>query len=204
MIEKIKRLAKWLISAKTQAKVWSAVIVALAVAWATYLLGPRGTPKATENNPLAQDQEVAVDEMALRREKLSAQLATSRIRFADWQRLVKSTTNASDRKALVENYRGEMVTWEGVFDRLSEISPENGGNPNQRYLLVMYESETVRTGTELSRAPALCVLSESAGSELQELSPGKQVVVQGTLAAPETLHGTQLGTRLYNCEVVWR
>ncbi len=191
----------WAISARTQTKLWGAVFIALAVAWSTYLLGPDNSRRNdSEKVPVANSS----TEVQTPKTNASNELAASRIRFADWQRLIKTPGDDATRRSLVENYRGETVTWEGYLDQINEISPENGGSENQRFLLCMYESESVRQSNELGRAPALCALAESFRDQVATLRPGQRVIVKGTLAAPETLHGSLIGTRLYNCELQLR
>lgn len=214
MFESFKNACRWLISPKTQIKIWGAVIVALAVAWFTHWFGPRkqtvhGVPMLNDLAVVkalsADDDNPTTDSVSSKPSlDISKLIAASRIRFTDWQQLIKASQDSESRRRLVENYRGETVVWEGVFDGISRIAAENGGTPAQQYLLVMYEAESVRTSSNLGRAPALCMLPEAAGAVLSDLEPGQKIVVQGTLAAPETLHGTLLGTRLYNCEVLLR
>lgn len=203
--EHVRDVANWVLSSKIQTKIWGAVLIALAVAWSTYWLGPRTSIQV--ETPLHWSvfqadppnvHRVAPDEA------IATRLAASRIRFPDWQQLIKTSADDANRRSLVENYRGETVTWEGYFDEVQELSAPFGGSETGRFLLSMYESEAVRTSTILGRAPALCVLSESARNQVADLKPGQRVVIQGTLAAPETMHGNLLGTRLYNCEILLR
>jgi hypothetical protein len=196
-----KATGGWAISARTQTKIWGAVFIALAVAWSTYLLGPDNSRRNDSEKVLATTPST---ESQTPKTNLSTELAVSRIRFADWQRLIKTPGDDTTRRSLVENYRGETVTWEGYLDQVNEIKPENGGSEHQRFLLCMYESESVRQSDDLGRAPALCALPESFRDQVATLRPGQRVIIKGTLAAPETLHGTLIGTRLYNCELKLR
>jgi hypothetical protein len=194
MLERFKRICKWLTCAKLQSKIWTAVVVALAVGWCTFWLGPKS--RVTSNSD-------AVTTRAPEREPDIRQLLQeSRISFADWQQLVKKSGSSAARKDLVDNYIGERVTWQGVVDSVSMISAENGGNPNQRYLLAMYEDVETAGSKSLGRAPALCLFADGYKDRLARLEAGQMVIVRGTLAASETLHGTLLGTRLYRCELL--
>jgi hypothetical protein len=205
VVDQFRSLAGWALSTRTQAKLWSAVMVALAVTWSTYWLGPRPSTRgdSTAISPVPVGNGVSGQPVAAGNEAETG-LAASRIRFPDWQQLIKAPADDATRRSLVENFRGETVTWEGYFDEVNEISSERGGSESGRFILTMYESEAVRLSAALGRAPALCLLSEAARSEISSLKPGQRVIVRGTLAAPETLHGTLLGTRLYNCEILLR
>jgi hypothetical protein len=194
MLERCKRICKWLTSPKLQSKIWTAVVVALAVGWCTFWIGPKSI---ATNNMDAVTTRGPEEETTIRQ-----LLQESRISFADWQQLVKTSGSSAARKGLVENYVGERVTWQGVFDSVSTISAENGGNPNQRCLLVMYEDVETAGSNNLGRAPALCLFADEYKERLARLKAGQTIIVQGTLAASETLHGTSLGTRLYRCKLL--
>lgn len=198
MRTRLGRLAAWLCSPRTQTKIWGAVLVALTVAWFTHWFGP------SKRSDLASlTLPVKSAELPDRKPEVPPS-ASSRIQFSDWQQLVKATRDAESRRLLAENYRGETVVWEGVLDAVNTVPSSAGASANQKFLLVMYESESVRASDALGRAPALCLLPETAASDLENLHPGQRITVRGTLAAPETLHGTLLGTRLYNCEILRR
>jgi hypothetical protein len=203
--DKVRSVTGWAFSAKTQTKLWGAVLIALAVAWATYWLGPDSSTHGDSPSVSVTIQAGPQTGTQTAADKGDETLvAASRIRFHDWQQLIKTPADDATRRSLVENFRGETVTWEGYFDGVHEIDPAHGGTETSRFLLAMYESEAVRSSTALGRAPALCMLSESARGQVAELKPGQRVVIKGTLAAPETLHGSLLGTRLYNCEILLR
>lgn len=205
VVDRFRSIAGWALSTRTQAKLWGAVMVALAVTWSTYWLGPKPSTRVESTAVSAVPQAGGVsDERIAAGNEAETDLAASRIRFPDWQQLIKAPADDATRRTLVENFRGETVTWVGYFDEVNEIPSEYGGSETGRFILSMYESETVRVSEALGRAPALCMLSESARREIASLKPGQQVVIKGTLAAPETLHGTLLGTRLYNCEILRR
>lgn len=205
LLDRVRFIISWALSARTQTKVWGAVLIALAVAWSTYLLGPR--PSTGGNAALLSTTlpaSLATSELTAADSGVTASLAASRIRFPDWQQLIKTPKDDVTRQSLVENYRGETVTWEGYFDEVNEVSATKGGSESQRFILAMYESESVRNSKDLGRAPALCWLSESARNHVADLKPGQKLIIKGTLAAPETVHGTLLGTRVYNCEILRR
>jgi hypothetical protein len=202
-LDQVRSLIGWAFSAKTQAKIWGAVLIALAVAWSTYLFGPSPTTRVESTATILPSPSVSGEQVVIQ-DKIATSLATSRIRFPDWQQLIKTPADDATRRSLVENFRGETVTWEGYYDEFHEIDAVYGGSETNRFLLSMYDSEQSRTSTALGRAPALCGLPESAREQVADLKPGQRVIIKGPLAAPETLHGTLIGTRLYNCEILVR
>ena len=205
MHDRIRQIWKWGLSWKTQSTLLSGILVAVLGAWFTYWIGPK-PPTPAEFVPVHTEQPISEvpAETPTRQEQVAKLLRESRISFADWQQIVKAVLPEEKRKQIFENYRGERVTWQGVVEQINEIPRDNGGNPASRYIMVMYEDQETQQTHQLGRAPALCLFPANSQEELQQISPGQEIIVQGTLAAPETLHGTLLGTRLYNCAVLLR
>ena len=201
----LQQIWKWLLSWKTQSKLMSGILVAVLSAWFTHWMGPK-QPTASDFVPLYRAQTVgqASEEKPTRAAEVAKLLRETRISFADWQQMVKAVLPEEKRKQIFENYRGERVTWRGVVEQINEIPRDKGGTPAARYIMVMYEDQETRQANQLGRAPALCLFPDNSQEALQQISPGQEIIVQGTLAAPQTLHGTLLGTRLYNCEVLLR
>lgn len=200
-------LKKWLLSWKTHSSLLTGILVAVAGAWFAHWMGP-GSPQQPVNpqvrRTIAEDDQ-AITMPAPSAEEIAAQMvAESRISFADWQQLVKAVLPEDKRKKIFENYRGEQVRWRGVVNQVNRVPEQYGGSANKRFALVLYEDQDVRDSQQLGRAPAICMFPDSESEELDQVVAGQKVVVQGTLAAPETLHGTLLGTRLYNCKLLLR
>jgi hypothetical protein len=198
---RVQHLWKWLFSWKMQSTLWSGILVAVLGAWFTHWIGPGSSPVQFVPIPV-EKQSPDVKPSLDHQTDVAKLVQESRISFADWQQLVKAVLPEEKRMQILENYRGERVSWQGVVDQINEIPRENGGNATNRYLMVMYEDRQTKVATELGRAPALCIFPANSQDDLQQISPGQEITLQGTLAAPETLHGTLLGTRLYNCKLL--
>ncbi len=185
-------LKKRLFSAKTVVAIITAVVATVAGAWGKHLIGPRPAPPS-------QHASIQTGELE-RRSALVAQLAESRVSFADWQALLKQSLNADQRKAIFERYRGERVTWQGYVSGVNRIA-DRYSTSSEQFIVAIYEDRETLNSQSLGRAPALFIFPRGAEDELSNVSYGQHIVLQGTFADP-SLHGHRLGTRLYNCELL--